>query len=1045
MLVPLHNWKDKLKNFVSKYPKTVIGFGVLVLAIVIFMGMAQGVSAWNPFSWIGDKVAEFAKGVLAGLISIVGMILYYVLLVPIFWLVAVVVQIMVEVASWQLFINEPAVVAGWTIARDLVNVGFIAVLLYISFGTVIGYKKVDWQKDLVKLIMAVVLVNFSRMIVGLLIDVSQVIMLTFVNGFRNIAAGNITNTLGLDFYLEGASDFSVDLDKASGNFIRLAIGIAMGVLLLSILAMMTAWLLLRIVKLWLLTVLSPFYFLSDFLPFLKSFRSHWEKEFTDQLVAGPFMAFGIWFAMSVISQTGQPDAITTPRGVTADAQALTETVTDGTVAKQSNVIFTMIIGAGLLYGVYDMSKSMAGTAGKVGMDVLKKGKDYIKKGAIGAAKFTDDVVGKYSKERLHTDLSVGGKIDYFKKARERMQEGYRAWKGKGDAALSDHRRKKAGTDAEASPIWKAALDERMAKQAEEKALKGNIKRQKQNILEAEGSVALKNELEKKLLAAQGGGAVAEQRRSNIRDAMSKAQSGDFSALKSLMADSSYSFPADLKDKVAKYEGLSGKLLQGKSAIDNLYSQSLTSGGTMGANELSALVASGVLTNEEAGKLAGKNINNLAQENPMILDKLNNFKALADGVSSGAGIDANKAAALGLKTDEFDIFTSLQAAQDKEMETVNAGTRANDLIEKWKQGKLSEQEAKDLGLEGAEKTLVTQMSLEDANKLPGKIEAMKKVLGEDNTSLGKVQESIRLAEKKMADVKRQHMGNLLKSTSFRAVESRLKKWQDLDMKKMDEDFANYETVEDFAELYVNNSDPNIRKYALKKVTPEDMPAFLRATGHSSDIFGFYETVLELGNNLNESTAELVNEYREMGSDMDRSRAESLKSALDGCLLDPYLKENVQELVKKSRRTMPSLTNVLSVDKKTNQVSFNTFDDRETKDFEALMRGEMKAADYDGFAIERADGSARLMNAGRAWLGSRVINDYNYNSYEPSFLQAAIDEKKSILAAMGQDHPNYASIEKSLEGLKNYSFRRVDSVSDAFERFRSYSESKTKQEQ
>ncbi|HPL93338.1 MAG TPA: hypothetical protein PLB38_03590 [bacterium] len=1041
MLVPLHNWKDKLKNLISKYPKTVIGFGVLVLAILVFVGWTQAASA-NFFT---DALKGAGEALLGALISVVTMILYYVLVVPLFWLIAVVIQVMVEVASWQLFINEPAVVAGWTIARDLVNVGFIAVLLYIAFGTVISYQKVNWQKDLVKLITAVVLVNFSRMIVGLLIDVSQVIMLTFVNGFRNIAGGNITGNLGLDWYLNSSSKFTTDPSVAAGNFIRLTIGVAMGVLLLSILAMLTAWLLLRIVKLWLLTVMAPFYFLADFFPFLKRFHSYWEKEFTDQLVAGPFMAFGIWFAMSVISQTGQASAITTPRGVLADAQALTGTVTDGSVAKQSNAIFTMIIGAGLLYGVYDMSKSMAGTAGKVGMDVLKKGKEYIKTGAISAAKFTDDVIGKYSKERLHTDLSIGGKIDYFKKARERMQEGYRAWKGKGDAALSDYRRTKAGTDAEASPIWKAALNERMAKQAEEKALKGNVKTYKKNIIEAEGRVALKNEIEKKLMAAKGEGAAAEQRRSNISEAMSKAQSGDFSALKSLMADSSYIFPADLKDKVAKYEGLSGKLSQGKSAIDNLYNQSFMSGGIMGAPELSALVANGVLTAEEATNLAGKNINNLAQENPMVLEKLNNFKSLATDVASGAGIDVNKAAALGLKTDEFDIFTSLQAAQDKEMETVNEGQRVNDLMEKWKQGKLSEQEAKDLGLSGAEQDLVTQMSLEDANKLPGKIEAMKKAMGEDNTSLEKVKESIRLAEKKMSEVKRQHMGNLLKSTSFRAVESRMKKWQDLDMKKMEEDFANYETVEDFAELYVNNSDPNIRKFALKKVTPEDMPAFLRAIGHSSDIFGFYETVLELGGNLTESTAKLVNEYREMGSDMDRSHAESLKSALDGCLLDPYLKENVQELVKKSRRTMPSLTNVLSVDKKTNQVSFNTFDDRETKDFEALMRGEMKAADYDGFAIERADGSARLMNAGRAWLGSRVINDYNYNSYEPYFLQAAIDEKKSILAAMGQDHPNYASIEKSLEGLKNYSFRRVDSVSDAFERFRSYSESKTKQEQ
>jgi len=41
------------------------------------------------------------------------------------------------------------------------------------------------------------LVNFSRTIAGIFIDISQLIMLTFVNGFAQAAGGNFVEALGI--------------------------------------------------------------------------------------------------------------------------------------------------------------------------------------------------------------------------------------------------------------------------------------------------------------------------------------------------------------------------------------------------------------------------------------------------------------------------------------------------------------------------------------------------------------------------------------------------------------------------------------------------------------------------------------------------------------------------------------------------------------------------------------------------------------------------------------------------------------------------------
>lgn len=1034
MIVPFHNWKDKLKNLIREYPKTTTGVLVVVLSVLVFVAWAQAVNAWDPLEALKDA----GKTVLASLISIVTMILYYVLVVPLFWLIAVVIQVMVEVASWQLFINEPAVVAGWTIARDLVNVGFIAVLLYIAFGTVISYKSVNWQKDLVKLITAVVLVNFSRMIVGLLIDISQVIMLTFVNGFRNIAGGNITGNLGLDWYLSSASTFSTDLDKASGNFVKLAIGIAMGVLLLSILAMLTAWLLLRIVKLWILTVMSPFYFLADFFPFLKSFHSYWEKELTDNLVAGPFMAFGIWFAMSVISQTGQPSAITTPRGVLADAQALATTVTDGTVAKQSNAIFTMIIGAGLLYGVYDMSKKMAGTAGKVGMDVLNKGKNILKSGAMTVGKYADMGVARLSKDYLHHDLSVGGMRDYFREKSAAWGAKVEAFKAKGDENLKEYREKKLDEKAKANLDWKHSEEERKKANAEKEDLNEKIKEREKEIKEGERQVSLGENIRDRLLKQQERGEDADVRRKKIDEAMEKAKSGDFGALKALMADPSYNLSADLKDKVAKYEEGRDKLSQRKGAIDNLYTKASASGGIIEKSHLSGLVSSGVLTSDEAASLEGKSIHFIDSTNPEIAKKFKDYQDLSDGISSGQGIDISKARAVGLDVDDgSDIFSSLQVALDQESKLVDDGVMAKSALQKWQSGTLSAQDADFLGLSGEEKNLVMGRSFASLK------EELEKKREEQNAAKDKLKgldSIIANAEKKMKAVKRNLKENYLKSTSTRVIEARYKKGRDALLQDMERRFPNHDTPEDLAEIYSNVNDPEAREFAINKLQKEDVQEFMKDVGCTPDIYGIYDFALRLGSpdgKIDENIQQLLNKARDEGSNLDEKSETELMEALNDSISDPYAKEIFQKFLKKVRPVIPSAKHVLSVDQLTGNVAFTPSKTRRKKDFDAIQRGEISATGYDGYAHETSSGGVVLDDVGFNQFKKHFgqINKYTMHTYDQHFIQALVANKEEILQRIGENDPNYNKMKKVLDEIENLTYSNTREE-DYFEEFKSH---------
>ncbi|MFH2104651.1 MAG: hypothetical protein ABII72_00235, partial [Parcubacteria group bacterium] len=78
-------------------------------------------------------------------------------------------------------INDPVVIAGWGITRDVLNMFFVISLLVIAFATILRIETYQYKALLPKLIYAALLVNFSKTIAGVFIDFSNVLMMTFIN------------------------------------------------------------------------------------------------------------------------------------------------------------------------------------------------------------------------------------------------------------------------------------------------------------------------------------------------------------------------------------------------------------------------------------------------------------------------------------------------------------------------------------------------------------------------------------------------------------------------------------------------------------------------------------------------------------------------------------------------------------------------------------------------------------------------------------------------------------------------------------------------
>ncbi|MDO8626655.1 MAG: hypothetical protein Q7K39_04385 [Candidatus Magasanikbacteria bacterium] len=207
----------------------------------------------------------------------------------------------IQISAYNGYLDSTTVNIGWVMVRDITNMFFVVVLLIIAFGTILGIEQYEWKKLIVKFVLAAILVNFSRIICGLFIDASQIVMNTFVNGIVATAGGNLINmfNLGSIWRFKGTTEGS-NITEPGVFTASVAAAVFAGMLMMT-LAIFVFMLTARLVRLWVLIVLSPLAFVLSAIPLTQKFSSQWWTEFGDDLVTGPVLLFFIW--LSFVSLT----------------------------------------------------------------------------------------------------------------------------------------------------------------------------------------------------------------------------------------------------------------------------------------------------------------------------------------------------------------------------------------------------------------------------------------------------------------------------------------------------------------------------------------------------------------------------------------------------------------------------------------------------------------------------------------------------------------------------------------------------------------------
>ncbi|MEN9621608.1 MAG: hypothetical protein RLZZ67_42 [Candidatus Parcubacteria bacterium] len=310
-----------MRRFFLKH-KAVISTLCIVAVLLIAPHFAHALV--NPFSSV-DIITSFVTGGVGLLLEVLILPLASGMLALGGLLLDVAINFSLHTA--YIFSLSPAINLGWTIVRDLCNIFFIFVLIYISLGTIVRGTSFGTKDLLTKVIIAALVINFSLFITKAVVDVSNVFGLWLYGGIKNSLVANsldaskpaslsdlISTRLGVIQFLRlgtnatenasAAKTVSEGLTSPSQSFVARILRLAVILIATYIFFYCAIIFIARSVTLLFLMVFSPIGFMGDVLPQLKEYANDWRKELTSAAMFPVAFLLMLYIALQFINSLG---------------------------------------------------------------------------------------------------------------------------------------------------------------------------------------------------------------------------------------------------------------------------------------------------------------------------------------------------------------------------------------------------------------------------------------------------------------------------------------------------------------------------------------------------------------------------------------------------------------------------------------------------------------------------------------------------------------------------------------------------------------------
>jgi hypothetical protein len=196
------------------------------------------------------------------------------------------------------YTNEQFIYVGWKIIKDITNLFFVIALVIIGLCTALGLADYHAKKTLPTLIFVAILINFSLVIAGFVLDAASIIMNYFLSetvGFTTLLANELQMVFPQGWAQAIISAFTWETP------IKLAIAIGINGLIALTFFLYTVLFLVRYAIIWFLVIVSPFAFFCFILPATRQLFFKWWDAFLQWAIIGIPAAFCLYLSMQLMS------------------------------------------------------------------------------------------------------------------------------------------------------------------------------------------------------------------------------------------------------------------------------------------------------------------------------------------------------------------------------------------------------------------------------------------------------------------------------------------------------------------------------------------------------------------------------------------------------------------------------------------------------------------------------------------------------------------------------------------------------------------------
>ncbi|MFA4890160.1 MAG: hypothetical protein WC587_00785 [Candidatus Paceibacterota bacterium] len=279
-------------------------------------GAGSGLENVAPSGW---ACAPLPK--IFDLQECIASIMYYAVVGPsgvVLWISGQIFNLSVSFSLSGETLKQDFVSTGWAVTRDVANLFFIFILLYIAIATILQLSGYGMKELLVTVIILALLINFSLVITRFIIDGSNILALEFYNEMPSAEQGSVTQSIfGADakdvssIFISGFNPQNIfdvkrfnDWTKSGSNILFMIIiflcSIIINLIASFILLAGAVLFIIRIAVLWIIMILAPLAFLAMALPATKTYASQWWKKLFEQAFFAPAFLFMLYMTAHLV-------------------------------------------------------------------------------------------------------------------------------------------------------------------------------------------------------------------------------------------------------------------------------------------------------------------------------------------------------------------------------------------------------------------------------------------------------------------------------------------------------------------------------------------------------------------------------------------------------------------------------------------------------------------------------------------------------------------------------------------------------------------------